>query len=158
MSVFGKVENFNMEIIGIDRTTAIGPIVDQEELGFFIGTLQEEIDEFIQANEEKDFIGQIDALVDLIYFAAGGFTRMGVPSHVTEKIFTAVHDANMTKKKGKKDRENGCHELDAVKPLDWVSPEERIMIILDRYTQSHAEEDGTEVVPGQVLQPCGGAA
>lgn len=154
--IFGKVEDFNMGIIGIDRTSSPGPIEDQEELGFFVGTLHEEIEEFETACRESDFVGQIDALQDLIYFAAGGMVRMGIKAKVSNKIFSAIHDANMTKKKGKKQRDNGSHELDAIKPEGWVSPEERIATILDRYVSkgvSRESEDG--FVPGAAPLPCG---
>ena len=39
-------------------------------------------------------IGQVDAFTDILYFANGGFTEMGV---VPDRIFNIVHQANMGK-------------------------------------------------------------
>lgn len=133
-SAFALVEEFNHTLIGVPVRQP-GTIENEEELGFLIGSLQEEVDEFDQA-AGQDFIAEIDSLIDLIYFAMGGLVRMGIPSEASEKIFIAVHEANMQKVKGRKDRPNGSCDLDAVKPEGWVSPEERIMEILEQYQAS----------------------
>ena len=139
-TVFSLVEAFNKSVVGVpDRKP--GSIEDAEEVGFLVGSLQEEIEEFTEALGQ-DFIGEIDALLDLIYFACGGLCRMGIPSDVSEKMFAAVHDANMMKAKGRKEsREHGTCDLDAVKPEDWVSPEARIMTILSDYSAKLAVVD-----------------
>jgi predicted HAD superfamily Cof-like phosphohydrolase len=131
MSVFKMVEEMNREIVKVP-VREIGPIQDSEEVGYLIGCLREEIDEFEEAIDQ-DFIGQVDALIDLIYFAAGGLTRMGIPNDISKKIFTAVHDANMTKKNGVKEQRTIPHTLDAVKPEGWIGPEERIIRILEAH-------------------------
>jgi len=43
---------------------------------------------------ENKLIGQVDAFTDILYFANGGFTEMGV---IPDKIFDLVHQANMGK-------------------------------------------------------------
>lgn len=127
--MFKNVETFNQNVIGIMRKP--GPM-PEDELGFFLGTIQEECDELVESYNNNDFIGQIDSVIDLIYFACGGLTRMGIPSHVSREIFDAVHSANMTKTRGSKEREV-MHSNDAVKPEGWVSPEEKIAEILSKH-------------------------
>jgi predicted HAD superfamily Cof-like phosphohydrolase len=127
MSIFKKVEYFNKNIIGIDR---MGPQeLDKKELDWLVGALTEEIEELKTAHRRHDFVDQIDAIIDLIYFAAGALTRMGIDSETSEKIFDAVHGCNMRKIKGTKLRVVKS-ELDAIKPAEWQSPEIAIMKIL----------------------------
>ena len=128
MSIFELTEKFNKEIIGINRQ--LGTIEDDKEFHWMIGTILEELEEFNDAHEKGDFIAEIDSVLDLLYFASGFLTRMGVSSELSEKLFRVVHECNMNKSRGKKERET-MHELDAIKPKGWVSPEERIMEILD---------------------------
>lgn len=82
----------------------------------------EELIEFMDANHIER---QADALIDLIYFAIGTFTLMGVKP---ETLFNIVHDANMGKL-----HEDGKPRFDAqgkiVKPEGWetkFAPEPKI--------------------------------
>jgi predicted HAD superfamily Cof-like phosphohydrolase len=83
----------------------------------------EELIEFMDAN---DIEAQVDALTDLIYFAIGTFTLMGVKP---ESLFNIVHAANMGKL-----HEDGKPRFDEqgkiVKPAGWeasYAPEPKIM-------------------------------
>lgn len=126
--MFESVEKFNKEIIGIDREP--GPM-PEDEVGFWVGTIKEELEEFEDAYRAGDFPDQIDSVIDLLYFGVGALVRMGLPSAVSREIFNAVHEANMTKQKGQKKERDVQHQNDAVKPEGWQSPEFRIMQILD---------------------------
>lgn len=126
-SIFKSIEDFNKDIIGIDRKP--GPL-PKDELEWLNGAVGEEMGELAQAHENGDFVGQIDAVIDAMYFLGGALTRMGIDHAVSEEIFTAIHCANMLKHKGKKDRDIQ-HENDAVKPITWVDPESRIIDILE---------------------------
>lgn len=126
--MFEKVAKFNKELIGIDRQP--GAVEDRGEFDFMVGTIDEEKLELIEAFDEGDFIKALDATADLIYFATGFFTRMGIGPKTAQKICYAVHDCNMQKVAGKKSAREVTHDLDAVKPAGWVGPEERIMEIL----------------------------
>lgn len=128
-TVFQMVEEFNKEVVQIPSRD-IGPIEEVEEVGFFVGTLHEEIEEFEEA-QDQDFIAQIDSIMDLIYFACGGLVRMGVPAELQQKIFEAIHEANMTKQGGMKDSRDITHDLDAVKPEGWIGPEDRIIKLIE---------------------------
>lgn len=126
--MFREVETFNKQIIGLDRQ--LGHRIDSDEIKFFTGLLGEEIQEFKDAWNEEDYVKQIDALIDLMYFAAGGLVRLGVPSEKSEEIFQIVHNCNMNKKKGVKEERDITGETDAVKPIGWSSPEEAISNLL----------------------------
>lgn len=126
MSVFHQVVEFNRDIIGIQPRTK--GMLYLEELKFTAKALNEEQIELVEAHNGGDFIGCVDALLDSIYFAIGALYKMGLTPEQMERCMTAVHEANMTKKKGMTKR---GHENDAVKPETWIPPEERIGQILE---------------------------
>ena len=77
--------------------------------------MREELEELEAAETIED---QADAIIDLVYFAMGCLTEMGVPP---EGVWQAVHKANMAKL-----WPDGVH-VDAVgkviKPAGWRNPE-----------------------------------
>jgi predicted HAD superfamily Cof-like phosphohydrolase len=123
--MFRLVEEFNKEIVGIDRTEvqSLSPV----EFKWLLCTFKEEIKELTDAT---DIVGQVDAIIDLIYFAAGGLTRMGISCAQAQSIFQAVHNCNMQKARGKKEGRAVEFDLDASKPIGWVPPEAQIKSIL----------------------------
>lgn len=84
--------------------------------------LREEISEFEYADEKDDKAGQVDALLDLIYFALGILYKMGLSPLEINTLFEAVHNANMTKSAGKKKGREVEGAIDAVKPVDFKDP------------------------------------
>lgn len=84
------------------------------------GFMQEELDEFMEATTLVD---QVDALVDLLYFAFGTLVQMGVDP---EEAFNIVHSANMTKLWP--DGKPRYRESDGkvIKPDGWVAPEAKL--------------------------------
>ena len=130
--IFKLVEQFNKEIIGINRPR-IARLESSEER-WLINALYEEVHEF---EEGHSIVDQADALIDLIYFAAGGLTRMGFPAVASMVMFKAVHKANMRKCKGRKPTRE--HELDAVKPDNWVAPEGAIADVIKKYQEREEE-------------------
>lgn len=87
----------------------------------------EELAELREAFEAQDIVKMVDAVGDLIYGAMGTFKKMGLTREQVGAVFSAIHTANMTKKRGDKGR--GSDE-DATKPADFVPPEEAIGLIL----------------------------
>ncbi|GIP02074.1 hypothetical protein J28TS4_04810 [Paenibacillus lautus] len=92
----------------------------------------EELIEFMEAETLED---QVDALTDLIYFAIGTFTLMGVKP---EPFFNIVHAANMGKL-----HEDGKPRFDEqgkiVKPEGWAekyAPEPKIVQELMRQSMN----------------------
>ncbi|MGR6760264.1 hypothetical protein ACU1JV_00275 [Paenibacillus sp. T2-29] len=71
---------------------------------------------------EDNLIGQIDALIDIKYFAEGGLVEASV---VPDRIFDLVHQANMSKIFP--DGEPHYNEVGKViKPEGWEAPEPKI--------------------------------
>lgn len=80
--------------------------------------LREEVEEFISACADEnnpDWPGMIDALIDVIYIAIGGAVTMGVD---LEPFWAEVHSANMRKVGGPR-RADGK----ILKRPDWVGPD-----------------------------------
>lgn len=79
-------------------------------------------EELIEFAESTDAHGELDALIDIIYFAIGGMYQMGLGSDEVEACFNRVHEANMTKKAGTKPGRESVTTGDAVKPEGWKEP------------------------------------
>jgi predicted HAD superfamily Cof-like phosphohydrolase len=123
--IIDHIFDFNEQVIGtgdVELNCLTGP--QQEWTKKFV---QEELDEFEQAYAKQDLVGMVDAVGDLIYGAMGTFKKMGLTRDQVRQAFTAIHEANMTKKKGRTSR--GSDE-DAMKPEGFVPPEQRIAAIL----------------------------
>jgi predicted HAD superfamily Cof-like phosphohydrolase len=84
--------------------------------------LREEINEFEYADAQDDKAGQVDAMLDLVYFALGILYKMGLSPLEINTLFEAVHNANMTKSIGKKKGREVEDAVDAVKPADFKNP------------------------------------
>ena len=123
--MFEVVEEFNKEIVGIDRNKPQS--LDAKEFEWLIGVFEEEIQELQDA---ETLVDQVDAIMDLIYFACGGITRMGINHEKAKAVFHTIHDANMQKARGKKEGRAVEFELDASKPEGWQPPEEKIAALL----------------------------
>ncbi len=91
-------------------------------LGFRVNFMHEESTEYIQACFKKDLEKQLDALVDLIYVAAGTAYLQGFD---LDEAFKRVHAANMRKVKAQRDEEStrGNATFDVVKPSGWLPPD-----------------------------------
>lgn len=87
--------------------------------------MREEIDEFVDA---KDLCEQVDAIIDLIYFALGTFVEMGVKP---DEYFQIVHDANMSKL-GEDNKPIYNSDGKTIKPIGWVDPYEKINLAIER--------------------------
>lgn len=75
-------------------------------------------------------VHSVDAVIDASYFAIGAMARTGLTVQQAIRCFEAVHNANMTKKKGVVAGRGDMGVPDAVKPADFVPPEEQIYEIL----------------------------
>ena len=121
------VIEFNRDLLGIEQRTPA--MMSVEEHTHLTMALQEELKEFNDAVVEGNVVGAVDALIDLMYFAIGGLWKLGLSHEQMVHCMKAVHAANMLKRKGKvAKRHTGA--ADAVKPEDWIPPEEAIQEIL----------------------------
>ena len=85
-----------------------------------------------QQKTETPLVGEVDALIDLLYFTYGSFVLMGVNP---DPIFNLVHQANMGKlfPDGKPHYDPDTNKV--LKPDDWeknYAPEEKILQELER--------------------------
>ncbi|MCS4488210.1 Cof-type HAD-IIB family hydrolase [Streptococcus sciuri] len=88
-----------------------------------------------KAHPETPLVGEVDALVDLLYLTYGSFVLMGVDP---KPLFDTVHEANMGKifPDGKAHFDPVTHKV--LKPDDWeerFAPEPKIKRELDRQLQ-----------------------
>ena len=119
------VHRFNADIIGLpipETPTRLG----ETRKEWALDALNEEVGEFFAAETLKD---EVDALVDLSYFALGRLVEMGV---VPGAVFDEVHEANMRKRRGKLSKRPNSLGFDAVKPEGWTGPELLPYLSLDR--------------------------
>ena len=125
--VFRLAGQFATEIVALPKPDSGPARLTPDRKRWALMALEEELTEFRDADNLED---EADALVDLIYFAAGRFHEMGVNGAA---VFREVHEANMRKVRGPLAK-RGNSGYDAVKPEDWVGPD-----------VSHAVHTGTTV-------------
>ncbi len=100
-------------------------IIEGERLVARSEWMREEIDELLHA---ADICDQVDAIVDLIYFALGTLVEMGIPP---KNMFKIVHLSNMAKLASV---ESTSYRADTKveKPSSWVSPRQELLKEIDR--------------------------
>jgi predicted HAD superfamily Cof-like phosphohydrolase len=133
-----KVIEFNRKVLGINQLLVKMPLVGKGK-EFVADAVAEENTEFDGA---VDVVGQVDALIDMIYFAVGGLYKIGLTAEEISDCCDLVHDANMVKAKGKKEGRGDGTVPDAVKAVGWVGPEEMIRYRLSNNYEGH----GTKTV------------
>ena len=121
------VQQFNRELLGVQQTGV--RLLTDKERDYTHHCLVEEADEMRDAGMAQSVPKQVDAFVDSIYFALGGLYRMGLSPEQVLQCCMAVHEANMTKKKGVNERRDMGVE-DVIKPATFVPPEEAIARLL----------------------------
>lgn len=123
--IIDQIFDFNEQVIGTGEVPLNA--LTEKQFKWTTEFVQEELTEFHDAYNAQDIVAMVDAIGDLIYGAMGTFKKMGLTREQVRASFLAIHTANMTKKRGDKGR--GTDE-DAVKPADFVAPEEAIGMIL----------------------------
>lgn len=126
-AMLDMVDRFNRDIVAIPIPKTPERLRPERKEWALIA-LQEELKEFEQATELED---EVDALIDLTYFALGRLVEMGV---APLPVFQQVHDANMKKFRGALSKRPGSLGHDAVKPDGWTPPN------LQPYLQLNWEE------------------
>lgn len=125
VDIIDLIFDFNEQVIGTGDVD-LNPLTEKQHT-WTQTFVAEEARELQEAFEAQDIVKMVDAVGDLIYGAMGTFKKMGLSRGQVRAAFVAIHNANMTKKRGDKGR--GSDE-DAVKPADFVPPEDIISEIL----------------------------
>jgi hypothetical protein len=116
-----QTERFNREVIGLpipERPTRLDP----ERKAWALGALREELDELASSEVLEE---EVDALLDLVYFALGRVVEMGV---AVRPAFETIHAANMAKQRGALSKRPYSRGYDAVKPEGWKAPDLRPLL------------------------------
>lgn len=100
----------------VGTSPAIPENFDERDLRMSL--LEEEVNEYFDAEESLDIVGIADALADIIYIACGTAVSYGIP---LDKVFEEVHRSNMAKLVDGKPiyREDGK----VLKPEGWTPPD-----------------------------------
>ena len=114
----------------------------EEDFEQAVGQLHQALDQAAEKVAKKtpakqDLVGQVDALIDTLYFTYGSFVLMGVDP---ERIFDIVHQANMGKMfpDGKAHFDPVTHKI--LKPDDWeerYAPEPAIKKEIERQIKAY---------------------
>lgn len=114
--MLSRVESFNTTIVNLPIPVEATALSGDRKL-WATTALTEEVTEFSEAETVDE---QADALMDMIYFALGRLTEMGVPSRA---VFDAIDAANHAKVQGSLSKRPGSLGHDAVKPAGWEAPD-----------------------------------
>jgi len=117
--MLSKVYEFNREIRGETQPEKPQQMTIQQHHARAV-FMSEECLEFAEATTPE---GELDALIDIVYFAMGGMFEMGLSEDQVNDAFEKVHKANMQKVAGAKLRAAGIEVTDASKPDSWVEPD-----------------------------------
>ena len=119
MSFFKDVRDFHQAFGQRIGDTPTLP-EDYTERELRMSLLEEEVNEYFDAEEKADLVEIADALADIIYIACGTAVSYGIP---LDDVFAEVHRSNMAKLVDGKviRREDGKIQ----KPADWTPPDIR---------------------------------
>lgn len=124
MSNFEDVQTFH-EKFGV-QVPEKPQLLDSDTYNFRLKFLQEELQEFINAQYHEDLATAADSLIDLVYVAIGTADMMGIGNECWQEMWEEVQRANMSKERstGSDDsRSIRSHSLDVVKPEGWTPPD-----------------------------------
>jgi hypothetical protein len=122
-SMLTQTAEFAMQVIGMPIPQV--PIrLDPDRKNWAYLAIAEELTEFVEATTLED---EVDALVDMTYFALGRLVEMGI---APAGPFGEVQRANMSKRRGELSKRPGSKGFDAVKPYGWVGPSHADLLTL----------------------------
>lgn len=99
------IGEFQKKVLGVDKKT-VGELT-ASEFRFLSVALVEELEEWKTAVQSGNIVDQVDALLDLAYFAVGGIFKLGLDHKKIEACFDHIHATNMSKVIGNKEGREG---------------------------------------------------
>ena len=105
----------------------------------YVQSIEDFVDEFSKHYELNDMVNSVTSIALVCRACCAIFGEFGLSAYKAERVMDAVYTANMTKKKGVNAKRGDGQAADAVKPADFVPPEEKIAEILgmaEKATQS----------------------
>ena len=118
MDIIRDIYMFNSEVRKAPQPDQPQKLSDDNHQARF-EFMEEEINEFQEATTPQD---ELDALIDVIYFAVGGIYDLGLTHEQAKEAFCRVHHANMAKVAGVKEGRSVTTQ-DAAKPEEWPEPD-----------------------------------
>lgn len=92
--------------------------------------LREEMNEYLDAEDEDNLVEVADALADIIYIAVGTAVHYGIP---LEEIWKEVQRSNMAKLHDGRVVKNEWGKI--LKPKDWTSPDVEGILLKEGFGQ-----------------------
>ena len=93
-------------------------------------SIEDFVNEFSKNYELNDMVNSVISIALVCRACCAIFGEFGLSAYKAERVMDAVYTANMTKKKGVNAKRGDGKTADAVKPADFVPPEEKIAEIL----------------------------
>lgn len=134
-NIYQDVLNFNnkFEVPLADKPQ----LLNDELYNYRLGFMREELQEFVDAQYQQNLQQSLDALIDLIYVAAGTAQMMGVDYECWSRLWNTVQEANMNKVRAKSAAESKRgNSVDVIKPEGWNEkwkPDAKQVLILNEY-------------------------
>ena len=145
MSQIDQVGHFIREVVALP-CPAVPTMMGPERVEWFGHAIREELKEFEDA---ETILDQVDAVGDLAYFALGRLFELGVDPAAH---FTAIHEANMRKRRGNMAKRPGSMGHDAVKPADWYGPDHEHRRLIEQRTRPSNRRLGAICLPDQTRE------
>lgn len=120
-NVFDAAADFNARIIGIKRPDTPAPLTPGR-VAAFREHIFEEANELLFAESVAD---QVDALVDIIFIAAGRLYEIGADG---QAHYNEITRANASRVRGDNTKRPNAVGYDAVKPEGWVGPDHEAIL------------------------------
>lgn len=94
--------------------------LDEKQFEMYKNLIEEEFNELVTAEDNKDPVEQLDALIDILVVTIGALHSMGADAEGAWKEVMRTNFAKIDKETGKvRKREDGK----VLKPLGWKPPE-----------------------------------
>lgn len=130
-NVFDDTKEFQEYYGLMDDTKNIPYFIEDEKLNVKIGHLHEELEEIEKAVKNKDLSEFADAIIDLIYVAAGLGALCKLPMHA---LWNDVQNSNMVGKERVTSLDNATKRkstFDVRKTAEWVGPRGKDIIKIE---------------------------